>query len=170
MTRLQASASAGREPLGASAQTANQASGASPAAAPVSVTATQTSVTPAAGSVETAGTTQPDTSANGKDHCVRLYLTPSLVIRLMVNVSLIPPSCADGFFGNPVLGSGEHCRPCPCPGNPGSDHFNAHSCHADHTSDQIICNCRQGYTGKLFHCSNIHMFLYLLITIIFSVD
>uniref|UniRef100_A0A8C9YGN0 Laminin, beta 2-like n=1 Tax=Sander lucioperca TaxID=283035 RepID=A0A8C9YGN0_SANLU len=55
--------------------------------------------------------------------------------------------CADGFFGNPVLGSGEHCRPCPCPGNPGSDHFNAHSCYADHTSNQIICNCRQGYTG-----------------------
>uniref|UniRef100_A0A8C9YMD5 Laminin, beta 2-like n=1 Tax=Sander lucioperca TaxID=283035 RepID=A0A8C9YMD5_SANLU len=54
--------------------------------------------------------------------------------------------CADGFFGNPVLGSGEHCRPCPCPGNPGSDHFNAHSCYADHTSNQIICNCRQGYT------------------------
>ncbi|XP_070766889.1 laminin subunit beta-1 [Enoplosus armatus] len=55
--------------------------------------------------------------------------------------------CVDGFFGNPVLGSGEHCRPCPCPGNPGSDHFNGHSCQADHTSDQIICNCRQGFTG-----------------------
>ncbi|KAM8864102.1 laminin subunit beta-1 isoform 3-T5 [Spinachia spinachia] len=55
--------------------------------------------------------------------------------------------CVDGFFGNPVLGSGGHCRPCPCPGNPGSDHFNADSCQADHTSNQIICNCRQGYTG-----------------------
>lgn len=55
--------------------------------------------------------------------------------------------CVDGFFGNPVLGSGEHCRPCPCPGNPGSDHFNGLSCQADHTSNQIICNCRQGYTG-----------------------
>ncbi|KAF3696520.1 Laminin subunit beta-2 [Channa argus] len=55
--------------------------------------------------------------------------------------------CIDGFFGNPVLGSGEHCRPCPCPGNPGSGHFNGHSCQADHSSDQIICNCRQGYSG-----------------------
>ncbi|XP_040008988.1 laminin subunit beta-1 isoform X2 [Xiphias gladius] len=55
--------------------------------------------------------------------------------------------CVDGFFGNPVLGSGEHCRPCPCPGNPGSDHFNGHSCQADQSSNQIICNCRQGYTG-----------------------
>uniref|UniRef100_A0A8C2ZAT6 Laminin, beta 2-like n=1 Tax=Cyclopterus lumpus TaxID=8103 RepID=A0A8C2ZAT6_CYCLU len=56
--------------------------------------------------------------------------------------------CVDGFFGNPVLGSGEHCRPCPCPGNPGSDHFNGDSCQADHTSNQIICNCKQGYTGS----------------------
>ncbi|XP_060930658.1 laminin subunit beta-2 [Limanda limanda] len=56
--------------------------------------------------------------------------------------------CEDGFFGNPVLGSGEHCRPCPCPGNPGSDHFNGHSCQADHSTNQIICNCKQGYTGS----------------------
>uniref|UniRef100_A0A667ZMI4 Laminin, beta 2-like n=1 Tax=Myripristis murdjan TaxID=586833 RepID=A0A667ZMI4_9TELE len=55
--------------------------------------------------------------------------------------------CVNGFFGNPVLGSGEHCRPCPCPGNPGSDHFNGYSCHADHSSNQIICNCREGYAG-----------------------
>uniref|UniRef100_A0A8D3CXR2 Laminin, beta 2-like n=1 Tax=Scophthalmus maximus TaxID=52904 RepID=A0A8D3CXR2_SCOMX len=57
--------------------------------------------------------------------------------------------CEDGFFGNPVLGSGEHCRPCPCPGVPGSGHFNGHSCQADHSSNQIICNCRQGYTAIL---------------------
>ncbi|XP_034074333.1 laminin subunit beta-2 [Gymnodraco acuticeps] len=56
--------------------------------------------------------------------------------------------CVDGFFGNPVLGSGEHCRPCPCPGNPGSGHFNGHSCEADQTSNQIICTCRQGYAGS----------------------
>ncbi|XP_068184392.1 laminin subunit beta-1 [Antennarius striatus] len=55
--------------------------------------------------------------------------------------------CVDGFFGNPVLGSGEHCRPCSCPGIPGSDHFNGHSCQADHISNQIICNCKEGYTG-----------------------
>ncbi|KAM8829789.1 laminin subunit beta-1 isoform 1-T3 [Synchiropus picturatus] len=55
--------------------------------------------------------------------------------------------CEDGFYGNPVLGSGEHCRPCPCPGNPGSSHFNAHSCHPDASSNLIICNCREGYTG-----------------------
>uniref|UniRef100_A0A3B3Z8Y5 Uncharacterized protein n=1 Tax=Periophthalmus magnuspinnatus TaxID=409849 RepID=A0A3B3Z8Y5_9GOBI len=55
--------------------------------------------------------------------------------------------CEDGFYGNPVLGSGEHCRPCPCPGAPGSDHFNAVSCQADRDGDQIVCNCKPGYTG-----------------------
>ncbi|XP_028308812.1 laminin subunit beta-2 isoform X2 [Gouania willdenowi] len=55
--------------------------------------------------------------------------------------------CVDGFFGNPVLGSGQQCRPCPCPGIPDSNHFNGLSCHADHTSNHIICFCKQGYTG-----------------------
>ncbi|XP_046869736.1 LOW QUALITY PROTEIN: laminin subunit beta-2 [Hypomesus transpacificus] len=55
--------------------------------------------------------------------------------------------CVNGFFGNPVLGVGEHCRPCPCPGNPDSGHFHGDSCHTDQASNQIICNCRQGYTG-----------------------
>ncbi|XP_062396596.1 laminin subunit beta-2 [Sardina pilchardus] len=56
--------------------------------------------------------------------------------------------CMNGFYGNPVLGSGEHCRPCPCPGNPGSDHSNGDSCYADHSSNQIICSCKQGFTGS----------------------
>ncbi|KAJ8393455.1 hypothetical protein AAFF_G00059280 [Aldrovandia affinis] len=55
--------------------------------------------------------------------------------------------CMNGFYGNPMLGSGEHCRPCPCPGHPGSGHFHGDSCHADHNSNQIVCRCRQGYEG-----------------------
>ncbi|KAG5838540.1 hypothetical protein ANANG_G00224730 [Anguilla anguilla] len=55
--------------------------------------------------------------------------------------------CVDGFYGNPVLGSGEHCRPCPCPGHLGSGHLNGDTCHADHNSNQIVCHCRQGYAG-----------------------
>uniref|UniRef100_A0A4W5NYI1 Laminin EGF-like domain-containing protein n=1 Tax=Hucho hucho TaxID=62062 RepID=A0A4W5NYI1_9TELE len=55
--------------------------------------------------------------------------------------------CGNGFFGNPVLGSGDHCRHCPCPGNAESGHSNGHSCHADSSSNQILCNCKQGYIG-----------------------
>ncbi|MBN3302050.1 LAMB1 protein, partial [Amia calva] len=62
--------------------------------------------------------------------------------------------CMNGFYGNPVLGSGEHCRPCPCPGNPGSDHSNGDSCYSDPVSNQIICHCRTGYTGpRCDHCA-----------------
>lgn len=68
VTQLQASASAGRVPLGVNAQTASRASGASLPAAPASVTAMQTVVTHTLGSAESAGTTQLDTSVNGKDH------------------------------------------------------------------------------------------------------
>uniref|UniRef100_A0AAY5KX69 Laminin, beta 2-like n=1 Tax=Esox lucius TaxID=8010 RepID=A0AAY5KX69_ESOLU len=56
--------------------------------------------------------------------------------------------CVNGFFGNPVLGSGDHCRPCPCPGNPGSGHSHGDSCQADHASNQILCNCNPGYKGN----------------------
>ncbi len=57
--------------------------------------------------------------------------------------------CVNGFYGNPILGSGEHCRPCPCPGNPDSGHSNGASCHADHASSQILCQCGEGYAGKI---------------------
>uniref|UniRef100_A0A671QX29 Laminin subunit beta-1-like n=1 Tax=Sinocyclocheilus anshuiensis TaxID=1608454 RepID=A0A671QX29_9TELE len=55
--------------------------------------------------------------------------------------------CVNGFYGNPILGSGEHCRPCPCPGHPDSGHSNGASCHADYASNQILCQCGEGYAG-----------------------
>ncbi|XP_040262985.1 laminin subunit beta-2 isoform X2 [Bufo bufo] len=55
--------------------------------------------------------------------------------------------CSAGYFGNPVLGSGDHCRPCPCPEGPNSGRHFAVSCHQDPRSRQVICNCNQGYTG-----------------------
>ncbi|XP_073447912.1 laminin subunit beta-2 isoform X3 [Aquarana catesbeiana] len=57
--------------------------------------------------------------------------------------------CAPGFFGNPVLGSGDHCRPCPCPEGPNSGRHFAASCHQEPRSRQVICNCNQGYTGRV---------------------
>ncbi|XP_060691277.1 laminin subunit beta-1 isoform X1 [Hemiscyllium ocellatum] len=56
--------------------------------------------------------------------------------------------CSEGYYGNPVLGFGEQCRPCPCPHYPGSDHYHGLSCHADLVSDQIVCYCQTGYTGS----------------------
>ncbi|XP_043080121.1 laminin subunit beta-2 [Puntigrus tetrazona] len=55
--------------------------------------------------------------------------------------------CVNGFYGNPILGSGEHCRPCPCPGHPDSGHSNGASCQPDYASNQILCQCGVGYAG-----------------------
>ncbi|XP_052450464.1 laminin subunit beta-1-like [Carassius gibelio] len=55
--------------------------------------------------------------------------------------------CVNGFYGNPILGSGEHCRPCPCPGHPDSGHSNGASCHMEYASNQILCQCGEGYAG-----------------------
>lgn len=58
--------------------------------------------------------------------------------------------CANGYYGNPILGtaSGGQCRPCPCPDGPNSGRHFAVSCYQDSRHRQIICNCNQGYTGK----------------------
>ncbi|XP_063797170.1 laminin subunit beta-2-like isoform X2 [Pseudophryne corroboree] len=55
--------------------------------------------------------------------------------------------CTAGFYGNPVLGSGDHCRPCPCPEGPNSGRHFAVSCHHEPRTRQVVCNCNQGYTG-----------------------
>ena len=61
--------------------------------------------------------------------------------------------CANGFYGNPALGSGSQCRPCPCPEGPNSRRHFAASCHQDPRSRQVVCNCNQGYTGETANMS-----------------
>ncbi|KAM4721277.1 laminin subunit beta-1-like [Rhinophrynus dorsalis] len=55
--------------------------------------------------------------------------------------------CLDGYYGDPILGSGQQCRPCPCPGFPGSRNYHGSSCYADRDSNQIVCLCAPGYGG-----------------------
>ncbi|XP_077370920.1 laminin subunit beta-2 isoform X1 [Festucalex cinctus] len=57
--------------------------------------------------------------------------------------------CANGYYGNPILGiaTGVWCRPCPCPDGPISGRHFAASCYQDNRNLQIVCNCKQGYTG-----------------------
>nr|XP_060622490.1 laminin subunit beta-2 [Anolis sagrei ordinatus] len=56
-------------------------------------------------------------------------------------------SCVSGYYGNPVLASGGHCRPCPCPEAPGSGRHFAATCHQDSRSGSVMCSCLAGYTG-----------------------
>ncbi|XP_054072022.1 laminin subunit beta-1-like isoform X2 [Rissa tridactyla] len=55
--------------------------------------------------------------------------------------------CQDGYYGDPVLGSGQQCRPCPCPGYPGTRHYHGSACHADEETHHIVCLCAPGYAG-----------------------
>ncbi|NWI18533.1 LAMB1 protein, partial [Crypturellus soui] len=56
--------------------------------------------------------------------------------------------CQDGYYGDPVLGSGQQCRPCPCPGVPGTRHYHGSACHADRDTGHIVCLCAPGYDGE----------------------
>ncbi|XP_075430559.1 laminin subunit beta-1-like isoform X2 [Ascaphus truei] len=55
--------------------------------------------------------------------------------------------CLDGYYGDPILGSGQQCRPCPCPGFPGSRNYHGSSCYTDRETNQIVCLCAPGYAG-----------------------
>uniref|UniRef100_A0A672V459 Laminin subunit beta-1 n=1 Tax=Strigops habroptila TaxID=2489341 RepID=A0A672V459_STRHB len=55
--------------------------------------------------------------------------------------------CQDGYYGDPVLGSGQQCRPCPCPSYPGTRHYHGSACHADQETHHIVCLCAPGYAG-----------------------
>ena len=59
-----------------------------------------------------------------------------------------PCRCQDGYYGDPVLGSGQQCRPCPCPGYPGTRHYHGSACHADEETHHIVCLCAPGYAGE----------------------
>ncbi|XP_039103134.1 laminin subunit beta-1 [Hyaena hyaena] len=53
--------------------------------------------------------------------------------------------CSAGYYGDPVIGSGDHCRPCPCPDGPDSGRQFASSCYQDPVTLQLACVCDPGY-------------------------
>ncbi|XP_074168450.1 laminin subunit beta-2 [Rhinolophus sinicus] len=63
--------------------------------------------------------------------------------------------CLDGYYGDPTLGSGQQCRPCLCPGHPGSGFYHGTSCHVDSASGRVLCLCAPGYAGpRCDRCSS----------------
>ncbi|NXD69078.1 LAMB1 protein, partial [Eolophus roseicapillus] len=52
--------------------------------------------------------------------------------------------CQDGYYGDPVLPPPQQCRPCPCPGYPGTRQYPPPPCHADQETRHIVCLCAPG--------------------------
>lgn len=64
--------------------------------------------------------------------------------------------CAPGFYGNPIRGTVEDCKPCACPLLNEENNFSP-SCQLDYFSgsedveETYVCTqCPKGYTGD--HC------------------
>ncbi|XP_039299299.1 laminin subunit beta-1 isoform X2 [Nilaparvata lugens] len=56
--------------------------------------------------------------------------------------------CLDGYYGDPRLGIDIGCRPCPCPGSVESGHSYASRCTLDAQTQDVVCECHEGYAGS----------------------
>ena len=61
--------------------------------------------------------------------------------------------CVEGYYGDPRLGVDIPCRPCPCPGTVESGHSFASRCALDRVTNDVICECKEGYAGKPHHAT-----------------
>lgn len=55
--------------------------------------------------------------------------------------------CIEGFYGDPLLGSEIGCRPCRCPDTVASGHTHSDFCQLDPRTNDMICYCKEGYSG-----------------------
>ncbi|XP_071442864.1 laminin subunit beta-1 isoform X2 [Hetaerina americana] len=56
--------------------------------------------------------------------------------------------CIEGHYGNPLIGEGIPCRPCPCPDTADSGHSYATRCSLDSYTQDVVCECSTGYAGS----------------------
>ncbi|KAM9751596.1 basement membrane-specific heparan sulfate proteoglycan core protein isoform 3-T3 [Menidia menidia] len=55
--------------------------------------------------------------------------------------------CQPGFYGDPVAGGVQACRPCPCPGVASNNQFSS-TCFLDSDGEPTCDNCPPGFSGR----------------------
>ncbi|XP_029973802.1 basement membrane-specific heparan sulfate proteoglycan core protein isoform X2 [Salarias fasciatus] len=55
--------------------------------------------------------------------------------------------CQAGYYGNPLSGGAQACRPCPCPGTSSSHQFSA-TCRLESDGQPTCDSCPPGFTGR----------------------
>ncbi|KAG1659411.1 Laminin subunit beta-1 [Nymphon striatum] len=55
--------------------------------------------------------------------------------------------CENGFYGDPRIGFGIPCRPCPCPDTAENGQSHADTCELDPRTQTVRCHCNIGYKG-----------------------
>lgn len=99
------------------------------------------------------GTAAQSVSGTGDVSALWLFETMSIVMARLHSLLWSPAChvpvcrCQAGYYGDPVLGSGDHCRPCPCPDGPESGRQFASGCYQDPVTLQVTCVCSVGYIG-----------------------
>lgn len=133
-------------PMGFIVTSANRATGISPTVNNVLVTVTRISVTQYLVIVLIVGITQQEQLVIGISSCsCNLF---AFTLLMITEKFLLSPRCSESYYGDPRLGIDISCRPCPCPGTIEGGHSFASRCALDKQTNDVICECREGYAGK----------------------
>ena len=101
---------------------------------------------------------------------IKSYFDFLMKLEILCNVSMhhinsrfsFISRCEVGYYGNPLLGSDDQCKPCMCPNGPGSTRQFADGCKQDDFLDRVICNCRMGYAGNFIFLPPLKLQTYIL--------
>uniref|UniRef100_I3KIJ1 Heparan sulfate proteoglycan 2 n=1 Tax=Oreochromis niloticus TaxID=8128 RepID=I3KIJ1_ORENI len=77
--------------------------------------------------------------------------------------------CQNGFYGDPVTGGAQACKPCPCPGISSNNQFST-TCYLDSDSQPTCDNCPLGFTGRRCERAYCNLLPFCLVTECYNCD